>query len=128
MSIRGPHNAQVQPPAPFVFVTIGNPLTDPAGLPFPAQLDTAADRTVVPLTVVQSLGLKPLDKTSVAGFGGKPHSVDRYVVSIAVQGFAPRPRLVIAHADEPWVLLGRDVLNDHRIVLDGPNLTLEVGP
>jgi hypothetical protein len=30
----------------------------------------------------------------------------------------------IAHAEEPFVLLGRDVLN---LVLDGPQLALEIG-
>jgi hypothetical protein len=37
----------------------------------------------------------------------------------------PQPREVLA-ADEPWVLLGRDVLNSHRLVLDGPQLILEL--
>jgi hypothetical protein len=33
---------------------------------------------------------------------------------------------VVASPDEPYALLGRDVLNKHTIVLDGPNLILEV--
>jgi hypothetical protein len=34
---------------------------------------------------------------------------------------------VVASSGEPWVLLGRDVLNAHRLLLDGPHLTLEIG-
>jgi len=33
---------------------------------------------------------------------------------------------VLANRDEPYVLLGRDVLNRHRIVLDGPQLLLDI--
>jgi hypothetical protein len=33
---------------------------------------------------------------------------------------------VLANRDELYVLLGRDVLNRHRIVLDGPQLVLEI--
>ena len=32
----------------------------------------------------------------------------------------------LANRDEPYILLGRDVLNSHRIVLDGPQLVLEI--
>ncbi len=34
---------------------------------------------------------------------------------------------VIADRDEPYVLLGRDVLNHFRVELDGPNLIVEIG-
>ena len=43
---------------------------------------------------------------------------------------AIHPRVVvvlIAHAEEPFILLGRDVLNQHRLVLDGPGLAFEIG-
>jgi hypothetical protein len=33
---------------------------------------------------------------------------------------------VLAHPEEPFLLLGRDVLNRHRVVLDGPSLALEI--
>jgi hypothetical protein len=33
---------------------------------------------------------------------------------------------VLASHDEPYALLGRDVLNRFTILLDGPNLVLEV--
>jgi hypothetical protein len=29
-------------------------------------------------------------------------------------------------ADEPYVLLGRDILNRYRVVLDGPKQKLEI--
>jgi hypothetical protein len=34
---------------------------------------------------------------------------------------------VLASPSEQWVLLGRDVLNAHRLLLDCPSLGLEMG-
>jgi hypothetical protein len=33
---------------------------------------------------------------------------------------------VLAHPADPVIRLGRDVLNQHRIVVDGPRLALEI--
>lgn len=125
--IRGSYNSQVQPPAPFVVVTLRDPLGGDEGLQGPAQLDTAADRTVVPLAWVRSLGLEPIDEVKVGGFGGHEQKVLVYVISLAVQTFPPSLLRVYTHPDEPWVLLGRDVLNAFRLVLDGPARVLELG-
>jgi hypothetical protein len=39
----------------------------------------------------------------------------------------PQKVVLIAHAEEPFILLGRDVLNQHRLLLDGPGLAFEIG-
>jgi hypothetical protein len=46
--IRYAYNRQVEPPAPFVHVTLRRPGQDQASEELPAQIDTAADRTVIP--------------------------------------------------------------------------------
>ena len=50
--IRYRYLTQLQPPAPFVHVTLRNPVTGAEEHNVPAQLDTAADRTLLPDTVV----------------------------------------------------------------------------
>jgi hypothetical protein len=49
-----------------------------------------------------------------------------YLVSLAILNLPPTEFPVVGHPDEPWILLGRDVLNLYRLVLDGPKLTLEI--
>lgn len=93
----------------------------------PAQIDTAADRTVIPGGLVARLDLVPLDELPVAGFGGQVLLVRTYLVELAIRGLSTRVVEVFAHEGEPFVLLGRDVLNGHRLVLDGPASTLEIG-
>ncbi len=124
--IRYRYNQQVSPPAPFIHVTL---LCREAGTQradLPAQLDTAADRTVIPGALVEQLGLVPLDELPVAGFGGQVFLLPTYRVELAIRNLPSAAREVFAHPGEPFVLLGRDVLNHHRIVLDGPGLTVDV--
>jgi hypothetical protein len=43
-----------------------------------------------------------------------------------IRSFPPMTVEVLAHPAEPFILLGRDVLNHYRILLDGPKLALEI--
>jgi len=125
--IRYRYNRQVAPPAPFVNVTIRVPASGAVASNRPAQLDTAAYRTVIPSFLAHELGLEPLDDVSVTALGGHTIALPSYIIEIQVHDFPPRRIEVIASDDEPHCLLGRDILNGLRIMLDGPNLSMEIG-
>jgi hypothetical protein len=124
--IRYGYNQQTVPPAPFIHVTLRCAETGREVADVPAQLDCAADRTVIPARFVQDLRLVPLDELRVGGFGGQVFLLPTYRLELNIRSLPARMIEVIAHAEEPFVLLGRDVLNAHRIVLDGPRLALEI--
>lgn len=124
--IRYAYNHQVEPPAPFVHVLLRNLGSGAVRGNVPAQIDTAADRTVIPNDLMAGLGLVPLDELPVMGFGGQVLLVRTYLVEIAVRGLLAVTVEVLAHESEPFVLLGRDILNRHRLLLDGPGLALEI--
>ena len=116
------YNQQVNPPAPFVHVTLHRAVGDEAISDLPAQLDTAADLTVVPLRLIEELELVPLDAVPVLGFGGILVDVPTFLVRLSLRGGEPLTLKVLGSRDEPHILLGRDVLNRHRFVLDGQAL------
>jgi hypothetical protein len=118
--------AEFKPPAPFVQVTLRNPTTGEQRRGIPAQMDTAADRTVLPEAVGLSLHLNRIGEMLVGGFGGTVTVVPLYGVLLGVHTFPPRSIEVIVHPEEQWVLLGRDVLNQLRALLDGPATALEI--
>jgi hypothetical protein len=124
--IRYAYNTQLQPPAPFVLVTLRHPRSGVEQRDLPAELDSAADRTLVPSAIVQSLALDFTGSITIGGVGGTLSQVAVYLVQLGIHTFPPRLVEVVAHPDEPWVLLGRDVLNAYRVVLDGPGLFLEI--
>jgi hypothetical protein len=124
--IRYGYNQQVQPPAPFVHVTLRCPETGKSLADVPAQLDCAADRSVIPGKLVGDLGLVPYDELPVSGFGGQVFVVRTYRVELGIRGFLPVLSEVFAHDEEPVILLGRDILNRHNIALLGPTQKLEI--
>jgi len=92
----------------------------------PAQIDTAADRTVLPEAFIQALRLQEIGMVSIGGLGGVIHSLPAYAVWLGVHDRSPTAFKVVGSPDESWVLLGRDVINAERLFLDGPGLALEL--
>ena len=121
------YNRQVRPPAPFVYVSSRCPDSGQAMDNVPAQIDTAADRTVIPGSLVDLLQLVPLDEFRVTGLGGQETFLSTYAVDPTFHTPAPQYVEVFAHDNEPYILLGRDVLNRHRLLFDGPGLVLVIG-
>lgn len=125
--IRYKYPTLVQPPAPFVNVTLRNPQTAAELRDVPAQLDTAADRTLLPNDVVRALNLAQMRTLVIGVAGGGIQTMTSYPVEIALHHLPAHTLEIVAHPNEKWVLLGRDFLNAYRIVLDGPRLSLEIG-
>lgn len=113
-------------PAPFVYVTVRCRETGKQREDVPAQLDTGSDQIVLPTAFVEQLGLVEMGHARVEGFGGQITDAPTYAVDIAVRGLQAVRVKVLANDREPVVLLGRNVLNHHRILLDGPQGKLEI--
>lgn len=124
--IRYSYNEQTTPPAPFIYINVKHPHNETIVENIPAQIDTAAGRTVLPEHIVTQLGLEPVRAIPVAGFGGQIQTINTYIAEVEPQSLKSVMVEVLAHAGEPFILLGRDVLNHFRIVLDGPKLRLEM--
>ena len=125
--IRYRYQAQLRPPAPFVSVSLRNPATGQEVRDVPAQLDTAADRTLLPEDTVRALGLPRIPEVAIGVAGGAVHSMAAYPVVVAIHDLPGQTIEAVGCAGEQWVVLGRDILNAHRIVLNGPQLSLEIG-
>lgn len=125
--IRYGYVQQLQPPAPFVHMRLQNPVAGNELHDVPAQLDTAADRTLIPEALVQALNLPQMGTLTIGGVGGTQQAMPTYPLALAIHDLAAQTIEVVASPGESWILLGRDVLNRHRLVLDGPQLLVEIG-
>ena len=121
--IRYNDNSQKQPAAPFVRVSLHHLQTGAELQNLPAQIDTAADQTLVPFSIAAKLGLH---QTGVVGVGGNDEQMPLFEIMLKVHSYPPQRMEVLSHPQEPWILLGRDLLNSFRLVLDGPNPVLEL--
>jgi len=124
--VRYNYTQTVEPPAPFVHVTVRCPNRDPSLSDVPALLDSAADRSVIPLRLIDRLGAVQMDEISIMGFGGHIVVAPTFLIEIGLRHLPTVIVEVIADDDEPYVILGRDVLNSFRVLLDGPNLVVEI--
>lgn len=95
--------------------------------PVSALLDTGADASLVPLVYLRQLRLKPIRKKLLRSQWGERRSVDIFRIEMRIGNDLHLP-WVEAVGDElgEEILLGRNVLNQLRIVLNGPELRLEI--
>ena len=118
------YNRLITPPAPFVSVAVAHPLRPAQLQVFAAKIDTAADITALPFAQVQLLALPQKNLLEIAGYNNQPEIILTYDASLEL-AYA-RVRLEVVAIPEDYALLGRDVLNLLRLLLDGPALTLEI--
>lgn len=121
------YNHSFNPPAPLVHVILHSPDGAAKSGELPAQLDIAADRSVIPLEAAEQMGLVPLEELPLAGLGGIVTTLPIYLVQIEIRQLRPIMVRAAASRGEPLALIGRDVLNHYRLLLDGPQLRLEIG-
>lgn len=109
------------PPAPDVLVSVGRPDGTTLLSDVPAKVDCGADRTVLPSQLAAQLNLDELEKREFEGLGGQRITMSIFHIHLTIRGCQAVDVAAAGNDGEPHILLGRDVLNHFRIVLDGPN-------
>jgi hypothetical protein len=94
--IRYKYITQLDPPAPFVNVTVRNPVTGAEQRDLPAQLDFAADRTLLPESLAQGLSLPQIGTTPIGGVGGIIQSMPCYPVQVSIHDLPAQTIEVVA--------------------------------
>lgn len=125
--IRYRYTTALTPPAPVVNVTIVCPATGTRLEGQPAQIDTGADRSVLPGRAVAALGLVEDGRLRFQGFAGGVVELPIFLVDLRIQDLPAVTVRAVLGEHEPLILLGRDILNSLRLVLDGPPQILEIG-
>lgn len=110
------------PPAPLALVTLRNPETGVTIADVPMLLDTGADVTLLPGSIVAELGIPALaDKSyEVIGFEGQTSVAQSIRAEVIFQGLTFRGQFLLIEQD--WGIIGRNVLNVVSLTFDGPNL------
>lgn len=122
MNARFAYAASLEPPAPVVPVRISGPIGEDAVM-LPMLVDTGADCTLVPASMIRQLGLPAIDTIVLTGVGGARRRATVHAAAIELGGLRLLAR-VVAFADE--AILGRDILNQVVVTLDGPGVTISV--
>lgn len=108
------------PPAPVARVMLRSLQTDARCDDIELLLDSGADVTLVPKTAAEQLGLipDPHENYELMSFDGSRSFAETIVLDLILEGKAFRGKYLLI--DPAIGVLGRDVLNHLRIVLNGP--------
>ncbi len=109
-----------EPPAPVAYATLRNPATGVLLTDIPMLIDTGADATLIPSSAVEQLGIEAEEDADfeVQVFDGEIKRLKLAKLELYLLGkkFAGEYLLI----DRSIGILGRNILNNVRILLDGP--------
>lgn len=121
------YDASFQPPAPVLDIVIRNPYARDGTYTCRAMLDTGASVSFIPQEAMAALKIVEAQKVLARSWDGSSREVATCIARLEFDG-GMIPLVEVVVADRPTALLGRDVLNLLRLLLDGPALTLDILP
>jgi len=118
------YDQRFDPPAPIISIKVANPNSGNFEL-LRMQIDTGADISAIPEKLIKELKLTPVRYISSCDYKGRESQELTYFVNISFQEYDFNYTEVISSGEEN-ALLGRDILNKLRLMLDGKALYFEI--
>lgn len=120
-------DSRFAPPAPVARVTLRHPDRGESLADIPMLIDSGADITLLPRSAVASLGIVGTgERYQLAAFDGTTSESEAVRVDLVFMGRRFRGRFLLVEAEVG--VIGRDLLNHVRLLLDGPALRWEEWP
>jgi len=115
------YNEIFDPPAPIAEIALRNVITGERIENVAVLLDTGADISMLPLSVIEELQIEPsTENVNLIGFNDSRSVSKVYILQVIFLG--KRITGEYCPIDGETGILGRDVLNAFSIVFDGVNL------
>ncbi|MDP2976549.1 MAG: retropepsin-like aspartic protease, partial [Anaerolineales bacterium] len=108
-------------PAPVAYVTLPHPATGASLSDVPMLMDTGADVTLLPRDVAEQLGIEPVAGRvyELQGFDGETKLAEVVRLELAFLGRKFTGQFLLI--DQPFGIMGRNILNAVALLLDGPH-------
>ena len=115
------------PPAPVARVVVRHPDRQQSVGDVPMLIDSGADATLLPRSAVTSLGLEGTgERYQLVGFDGTISESEAVHANLVFLRRNFRGRYLVTDAEVG--VIGRDILNHLRLLLDGPAMSWEEHP
>lgn len=119
------YDSSFTPSMPVVAIKIGRSLTMPA-LSLNALIDSGADSVIIPVLYLRQVRARKERTVWMRTVTGTRSIVDLYSVSLQFGPFEFRNRLVAGGLEPNEIIIGRDILNQFVVTLNGLASTVEI--
>lgn len=119
------YDNEYRPAAPVIPITVEG-YSDRKPITLHAFVDTGADATMLGQNILTAVGAEYEDSVLLRGTAGGVQRVDRYTARIRVRNVIIPAVSAVATAAGSEPLIGRDVLNQLVIMLNGPAEIVEI--
>ncbi len=118
------YSRDFSPPAPMLPLVVRSPGgTEVRHIE--GKIDTGADVCALPDSVIADLDLPPVRSVRAAGFGGVLQEALLFHVDLEVAGRRSK-HVEALSTRRPYAIIGRNILRQFAIKLDGPKNTLSI--
>ena len=91
-----------------------------------ALVDSGADATIIPLRDLACLKARKVDTKRITGIGGLSYRVDIYEVSVRLGIYNVAKVYAVADRQNTEIIIGRDVLDQFIVTLNGLASMVEI--
>jgi len=120
------YSSDYYPPFPVAEIRLGAPGKEAFLGPLEALIDTGADATLIPLAYLNQVNAEEVDRAGMRSQWGERRVVSIYSVTLEVDNHRFPAMWVVGDELGNEIVLGRNVLNRLRLLLDGPAGLVEV--
>lgn len=117
-----PYDSDFDPAAPVVSVGLSSSGSESSQREIVALIDSGSDVTMMPLFMLTEAGCRFVEQRRLRGIVGETITVNLFLMAVHVSGNVIHGIRAVAMKDGTEAILGRDVLNQLEIVLNGPAL------
>lgn len=114
------YDAAYQPPFPAAPVVLRNSEEGLRSETLQALLDTGADVSLVPIAYLQEILAPPIADTHIRSHWGARRAAQLFAADLELGNLRLPDVFVIGDEQGSEIVLGRNVLNKLRVLLDGP--------
>jgi predicted aspartyl protease len=114
------------PEAPVLDIEIGIPDAEVFSGFHTALVDTGADTTVIPIDYLHAIQAEVVDRAFLRSPWDDRRTVSIYAVAMKIDNYLLNAVRVVGDDLGKEIILGRNVLNHLRILLDGPASIMEL--
>ena len=120
------YSEERNPASPIIPIKISTVLEPDKVYDKTALLDTGSDVSCIPLKIAKELGMNPSSYEPLEGVSGKISELPIYDLNIIFNGKTYSNHIIYGFADEDYLLIGRDIMNEFHICFDGINLNVNI--